>query len=205
MTAAAATAAPAPPAARTTYSAVAIALHWTIALLILSNIGLAWYFNTLPRSSQIGPQQWHKLIGLTVLALSLVRLAWRFIRPPPPLPASLSTAERWAAGSVYTLFYVVMIGMPLSGWAMISASPYLHAFFNRVPVLGVPFPAIGPIADLDPATKHQAGQFFAETHEKFAWLAYALILLHVAAALRHQFLLKDEVMGRMAPLFRRSK
>ncbi len=190
---------------RPSYSAVAITLHWLIAALILGNIGLAWWFNTLPRSGQIEPQQWHKLIGLTVLALSLARLAWRFIRPPPPLPASLSRAERWAARGVYTLFYVFMIGMPLSGWAMISASKYLHAFFNRIPILGVPFPAIAPIANLDPAAKQQAAHLFAETHEKLAWLAYVLILLHVAAALRHQFLLKDEVVPRMAPIFRSGK
>lgn len=190
---------------RATYSTVAIALHWLIAALIFTNIALAWWFHTLPRSSQIEPQQWHKLIGLTVLALSLARLAWRFIRPPPPLPASLSPPERWAAGTVYVLFYVFMIGMPLSGWAMISASPYLHAFFNRVPVLGVPFPAIGPIAALEPATKHAAEHLFSRTHSALALLAYALILLHVAAALRHHFLLKDEVMPSIVPLLKRRR
>ncbi len=190
---------------RTSYSAVAIALHWLIAALIFANIALAWWFNTLPRADQIGPQQWHKLVGLTVLALSLARLAWRFIRPPPPLPASLSTAELWAARTVYTLFYVFMIGMPLSGWAMVSASPYAHAFFNRIPILGAPWPLIAPIATLDPATKHQAAHLFTFTHAKLAWLAYGLIALHVAAGLRHHFLLKDEVLPRMAPLFGSSR
>ena len=184
------------------YSAVAIALHWLIALLIFANIALAWWFGTLPRSSQIEPQQWHKLLGLIVLALSLARLAWRFIRPPPPLPASLSAPERWAALTVYTLFYVFMIGMPLSGWAMVSASKYVHAFFNRVPLLGAPFPVLAPIANLDPTTRQHVGHLFSETHEALAWLAYALIVLHVAAALRHHFLLKDEVLPRMAPLLR---
>jgi cytochrome b561 len=190
---------------RSSYSVVAIILHWLIALLIFANIALAWWFNTLPRSSQIAPEQWHKLIGLTVLVLSLARLAWRFINPPPPLPASLSAPERWAARSVYVLFYVFMIGMPLSGWAMISASKYAHAFFNKVPALNVPWPSIGPIHQLAPGPKLQADHLFAFTHEKLAWLGYALILLHVAAALRHQFLLRDDVLGRMAPLFGRRK
>jgi cytochrome b561 len=190
---------------RPSYSAVAIALHWLIALLIFTNIGLAWYFDKLPRSAQIEPQQWHKAIGLTVLALSLARLAWRFIRPPPPLPKTLSTLELWAARAVYLLFYVIMIGMPLSGWAMISASKYLHAAFSKVPILGVPFPGIGPIEHLDPVVKDQAAHLFSFTHEKLAWLAYALILLHVAAALRHHFLLKDEVVPSMAPIFKRPR
>ena len=190
---------------RPTYSAVAITLHWLIAALIFANIGLAWWFHTLPRSSQIGPQQWHKLIGLTVLVLSLARLGWRFIRPPPPLPATLSPAEHFAASVVYTLFYVFMIGMPLSGWAMVSASPYAQAFFNRVPVIGAPWPLIAPIEHLAPAAKHAAAQVFSATHEKLAWLAYALITLHVAAALRHHFLLKDEVMPSMAPFLKRTR
>lgn len=187
---------------RPSYSSVAIALHWLIAALIFCNIALAWWFNSLPRSDQVGPQQWHKLVGFAVLALSLARLAWRFVRPPPPLPESLSVGERWAARGVYTLFYVFMIGMPLSGWAMVSASPYAHAFFNRIPILGAPWPLIAPIAQLDPVAKHVAARLFTATHEKLAWLAYALILLHVGAALRHHFLLKDDVLHRMAPLLR---
>ena len=188
---------------RSSYSAVAIVLHWLIAALIFANIALAWWFNTLPRSSQIAPEQWHKLIGLSVLALSLARLAWRFIKPPPPLPDTLSAGERWAARTVYTLFYVFMIGMPLSGWAMISASKYAHVFFNKVPLIGMPWPLIAPIDHLAPGPKLQAEHLFVFTHEKLAWLAYALIILHVAAALRHHFLLRDDVLPRMAPLFGR--
>ena len=71
---------------RDRYSTIAIILHWLIAALILTNIGVAWYFNTLPRLAQIGPVQLHKSIGITILLLSLARVGWRLANPPPPLP-----------------------------------------------------------------------------------------------------------------------
>src|SRR5436305_4889094 len=101
---------------QTRYNAGAIALHWLIAALLITNIGLAWYFNTLTGLPKIAPTQLHKSIGITILLLSLARLAWRFIAPPPPLPDYVAPWERFAAGAVYVLFYVVMIGMPLTGW-----------------------------------------------------------------------------------------
>ena len=73
---------------RDRYSAVAIALHWLIAALTLTNIGLAWYFDDLTGLARVAPTQLHKSIGITVLLLSLLRLGWRLVSRPPPLPAS---------------------------------------------------------------------------------------------------------------------
>jgi cytochrome b561 len=184
------------------YHAVAMTLHWLIAVLILTNIGLAWYFNTLHGLAKVGPTQIHKSIGITVLVLSLLRLGWRFVVPHPPLPTSVTGWERVAAYTVYVLFYVVMIGMPLTGWAMVSASPlivvYPITWFGLFQV-----PAIGPLTTLPPEQMHQAKHLFENAHGLGAKLAYVLIVLHVAAALRHQFIKRDQVFWRMVPFMRR--
>ncbi len=178
------------------YNTVAMILHWLIAALLIANIGLAWYFNTLTGLNRAGPMQIHKSIGITVLILSLLRLAWRFISPPPPLPASMAPWERLAAHTVYILFYGVMIGMPLSGWAMSSASRLIAVY--PITLFGlVHWPAIGPLTTLPPDQMKAAHQAFETTHGLLAKLAYVLIVLHVGAALRHQFLKKDDVVGRM--------
>ena len=184
---------------RNRYSAVAIALHWTIALLILSNIGIAWYFNTLHGMDKIAPVQLHKSIGITVLLLSLARIAWRLAVPPPPPPPGQPAWERFAAATVHLLFYGVMIGMPLSGWAMSSASPLIHAF--PITLYGViPWPAIAPLANLPHDQMKQAHAVFSLFHHTVAKLTYGLVALHVAAALKHQIIDRDGVLGRMIPL-----
>lgn len=186
---------------RSRYNGAAMSLHWLIAALIVTNISLAWYFNSLTGLPKIPPIQLHKSIGITVLLLSLARLAWRVASPPPPLPGSVIGWQRTAAGAVYVLFYVVMIGMPLSGWALSSASVIIR--FKPIMLFGlIHWPAIAPLAGLPPAEMKQAHDRFTTVHDLLALLAYALIVLHVAAALRHFFLLRDGVMGRMVPFLR---
>ena len=188
---------------RTRYNAVAMTLHWVIAALLLTNIGLAWYFNTLTGLPKIPPVQLHKSFGITILLLSLARLAWRIVSPPPPFPASLQPWERIAASTVYVLFYVVMIGMPLSGWALTSASVVIR--FEPIKLFGtIPWPAMAPLSHLPPAQMKQTHDAFVTVHGLLAKLAYGLIVLHVAAALRHLVLLRDGVMGRMAPFLPRA-
>jgi cytochrome b561 len=191
----------APPTPNVRYDAVAMSLHWLIAALLVANIALAWYFNTLVGLQRIAPTQLHKSIGITILLLSVLRLAWRIARPPPPLPADVRGWERFAAASVHVLFYVVMLGMPLTGWAFTSASRLIRAF--PITLYGLaPWPAIGALTRLAPAPMHQAHRLFLTGHVLLADLAYALIALHVAAALRHQFIRRDGVMARMIPFLR---
>ena len=183
------------------YNGVAMTLHWLIGALLIGNILLAWYFYTLTGLPKIPPIQVHKSIGITVLLLSLVRLGWRLAVPPPPLPRSVEGWSRIAAGAVYVLFYAVMIGMPLSGWALSSASAIIR--FKPIILYGVvPWPTITWLSHLPPAQMKQAHETFVAIHELLAKLAYALIVLHVAAALRHLVLLRDGVMGRMVPFLR---
>jgi cytochrome b561 len=190
-----------PSPAQARYNGVAMILHWSIAALLITNIGLAWYFNTLTGLPKIPPVQLHKSIGVTVLLLSLLRLAWRVILPPPPLPATVEPWAKVASGTVYVLFYLVMIGMPLSGWALSSASVIIR--FKPIMLFGlVQWPTIAPLAQLPPAAMKQAHDGFVAVHGLLAKLAYALIVLHVAAAFRHLLLLRDGVVGRMVPFLR---
>jgi cytochrome b561 len=201
MTAVASPASGATPRGHSTYSSVAIALHWLIAALILTNIGLAWYFTNLPRLEQFGPAGLHKSIGITVLLLTLVRIGWRFTVRPPPLPGTMRPWERWAAKATHLLFYVIMLGLPLSGWAMTSASS--HYALHPTVLYGVlPWPQL-PFSHLDRDTLDGLRKVFGRTHSILAWVAYLTIAVHVLAALKHQFIDRDDVMGRMLPLLRR--
>ena len=180
------------------YNGVAMALHWLIAGLLIWNILIAWSFEDLRGVARIAPTQLHKSIGITVLLLSLVRLGWRFVRPPPPLPATIRGWERGVAHVVYVLFYVVMIGLPVTGRAMVSASRLIHVFpitlFNVVP-----WPAIAPLSNLPADQMRTAHEGFEIAHGLLGKLSYLQILLHVGAALRHLVLLRDGVVGRMIP------
>ena len=189
-------------AARSRYSSVAIALHWTIAALILTNIALGLYLGTLGTAA-LGSTtiMFHKSIGITVLLLSLARLGWRVIHPAPTLPAYLRGWERLAAQGVHALFYVLMIGLPLSGWAWVSSSPLLKlhptVLYGVIPWPAFPFPGLGP------DQMHAARKTLQLTHESLAWIACGAIALHVAAALKHQFIDRDDIVARMIPLLRR--
>src|SRR5689334_4727830 len=104
----------------TRYSTVAVVLHWLIALMILTNIALAWSAEDLSRAAATRVMTVHMSTGIMVLLLSLLRLGWRLMHPIPPYPAGLPRWERLSARAVHWGFYVIMIGMPLTGWIMTS-------------------------------------------------------------------------------------
>lgn len=186
------------------YSGVAIAFHWAIAGLILLNFPVAWTMHDrgTDKATAFALFQLHKTIGLTVLLLSVGRLLWRLMNPPPPLPAGMAPWERMLSNTVHTLFYVLMVGVPLGGWMMVSASP------TGVPTLYfgfIPWPHIAPLADLPVADKKAVHEFFEQAHGLGAWAILGLLVLHVGGALKHQFIDKEHYLVRMAPgLFGRS-
>lgn len=189
---------------RSRYSAGAVAFHWAIAVLLIVNIAIAWWFNTLHGTDKIEPVQWHKSIGITVLVLSMLRLAWRIFVKPPPMTETLKGWERGLAQTVHLLFYVVMIGMPLTGWAFTSASPLIHVF----PIVlyhTIPWPTITPLAQLPREQMKSAHDAFLAGHMLLAKLTYGLIMLHVAGALKHQFIDRDDTLARMIPFLKRRK
>lgn len=184
---------------RDRYSNVAVGLHWLIAALIVTNILVAWTFDSIPGPLRRPRVEVHATIGLTILALSILRLGWRLAAAPRP-SSDLKPWERIASGIVHGLFYVVMIVMPLTGWAVVST----HAGGTTgVSLFHVaPLPPLGGLGAVDPAAAKSAHRAAAGAHGLLAKLAYLLLLLHVGAALKHQFIDRDGVVSRMAPWMR---
>jgi cytochrome b561 len=182
------------------YGAVAVTLHWLIALAVLTMLGVGFYMDWLPKGDPLVYPlfQFHKSLGLSILVLVVLRLLWRISNPTPALPAHMPRWERFAASAAHYGFYAALLLLPLSGWVMVSASPYniptLYFGLFEWPHLG--FVTQSPDKALYEDIAH-------EVHEILVWAALALIGLHAAAALRHHYMLKDTVLTRMAPWMRR--
>ncbi|AKM11828.1 cytochrome B561 [Croceicoccus naphthovorans] len=166
------------------YNAVARVLHWTIAVLLIGNLIGGLLHDALEDVVRIMPT--HKAVGITVLALSIARLGWRIVSRTPPLPRDLPKWEIGAAHAAHTVLYILMIGLPLSGWIFSSAGKYPLSWFG---LFDIPKFAV---------TKEDAIYGIAhEGHEVMAFVAIGLIVLHIGAALRHHFVLQDSVLRRM--------
>ncbi|HEY1614516.1 MAG TPA: cytochrome b [Rhizomicrobium sp.] len=180
------------------YGSVAMTLHWLIALAIVVNICLGLYFVDILSDddpSRFALIQFHKSVGLTVLALSVLRLAWRLVNPVPPLPASMSKGLKLVAHVTHYLLYFLIIFIPLSGWALVSSSPLglPTSYFGLFHWPHLPF-----LADLPRAEKIPLRHFLGATHMYLAFSAIGLLVLHVIGALYHQFR-GDDVLRRMLP------
>jgi cytochrome b561 len=178
------------------YSAVAMVLHWIMAALILANLGVGWRMVFLKGLAQFDLFQLHKSIGITVLILSLARLGWRLVNPPPPLPQGMRPLDRLAARAVHWAFYAVMIGLPLTGWIMVSVSPL------NIPTLlwrAIPWPHLPWLHQLPMDSRKAVETATAPVHLSLAIGSAALIVLHVAAAAKHQWVDRDGLLGRMVP------
>jgi cytochrome b561 len=168
------------------YTSVAIALHWAIALLILFNLSLGFFMEDFKPHLRGIVVPLHISSGLTVLILSVVRVAWRLTHSPPPFVDGLKRWEHTAAHAAHGLIYALMFLMPLTGWSLISAHPARPGggpkFWGLVSV-----PQIPPIAHMEVTAQKAAHATFVELHSIGAWIFVGLLLLHVAAALKHQF------------------
>ena len=174
------------------YSRVAIWLHWTIALLVILNLAVGLLHDSVPAlRAWMGA---HKALGMAVLVLSFARLAWRLANRPPPLPALMPAWEKGLAHAAHALLYGMMIGMPLTGWLMVSGSAK-RGPFNWFGLFDIPYLPVSTAT----------GHFGHEAHEILGWMMLALVVAHSAAALRHHLLLRDEILARMAPAFARKK
>jgi cytochrome b561 len=180
------------------YGAVAIALHWILAGAIVFMLGLGLLMTRLEETHPYAFPlfQLHKSIGLTILVLTIARLLWRALNPVPELPDRMRPWERASARTVHAGLYALMIGVPLLGWATVSAS-----------VLAVPtiwfglfeWPHFGFLADLPRAERRPFEEALAVMHSVFAFLMVALAAVHASAALKHHFKDKDDVLKRMLP------
>jgi len=169
------------------YTATAIALHWLLAVAIVGAFGVGLYMSDLPLSpTRLKLYNWHKWAGVTILALSALRLLWRLgHRPPADLPMPAWQAR--AAHAVHFLLYLAFFAVPLSGWAYSSAAGFPIVWFGVL-----------PLPDFVPVDKPLAHQL-KELHELLAWGLALLVLAHVAAALKHHLIDKDGLLLRMMP------
>ena len=181
------------------YSTVAVLLHWLIAFLILGQLAGGIVMVNLSDAAislKFQIYQWHKSFGVTILFLSLLRLAWRLTHRVPPLPDGMAWYERLGARISHVGFYVLMLVVPLVGWTVVSASPYAASvptfLFGVIPWPHLPF--FENVADRELI----AGRF-AEIHKILAFATLGLFVLHVGAALKHHFINKDGVLARMLP------
>ncbi len=176
------------------YDPVAVTLHWVIAVSILCMIPLGFFMDDFPIDIRFQAYAFHKSVGITVLALSIFRLIWRLLNPPPALPATMKPIEKRMAEAAHWMLYFFMIAMPLTGWLMVSASKKFPTIFfgiGEVPFIPMPVGIDGK------ATAH----WFNQTHELLAIGALVLVAGHVFAALKHHFIEKDTVLTRMLPKF----
>ena len=171
------------------YSAVAIALHWVIAIGILFMIGLGWNMDGSERLYQL-----HKSIGITILLLTVARIVWRLMNPPPALPDEMKSWEKALSHGVHIAFYGLMILMPLSGWLLVSTS---YEFDVPTVLYGlVSWPDLPGVGFLANEGGHGTVQF---VHSKLAWVAIGLLGLHVAGAVKHELSAEEGVLKRMIP------
>lgn len=178
---------------RSTYSSVAIALHWLIGLAIVGNLIGGLTYEAAPpalRGTIVGI---HKATGITILFLTLVRLAWRLTHRPPPLAPTVKTWEKGLAHATHWIFYLLMILIPVSGWVMSSAAetrrPLTWFWLFDIPYLPV-------------AQDKVAAAGANSAHETLGYVMIGLLVLHIGAAVKHHVLDRDNTLARMLPLLR---
>lgn len=174
------------------YTRTAIALHWLLALLLLGLFVVGLYMTSLPFSPQrLKLYNWHKWAGIVVLTLSFLRLLWRLTHRPPALPEAVQAAmpawQRLAHHGTHGALYGLFFAIPLLGWAYSSAAGFPIVVFGVL-----------PLPDFMPVDKALA-EAIKPWHGYAAYALAALVVLHVAAALKHQFVDRDSLLTRMLP------
>jgi cytochrome b561 len=171
-----------------TYSPVAIGLHWVVAACLMVSIILGLFIGNVEESDTTEQVlAVHKSFGLTILALTLIRLAWRFTHRPPPLSESTPAYQRVAAGITHRLLYFTIIAMPIVGYVAVAARGRETRFFG---LFEIPqWTPLSRVLSQNATTVHMYGQF----------VLYILLAAHIGAALYHRIVLKDDVLARMWP------
>ena len=167
------------------------ALHWIIVLLIINQWVIGMRADSLPLGlAKLQALAWHKSFGITILGLAVVRLAWRWMNPVPDLSAETRPWERVLAKISHVLLYALIFAMPLSGWTMSSARSFPVSWFGwlQLPDLVKPDP--------------QLYERLKELHETLFIVLVAVAVLHVAGALKHHFIDRNDVLRRMLPFGR---
>lgn len=176
---------PAPPAR---YGAIAMLLHWLLALLIVLLLALGWYMAGLPFSpARLKLFNWHKWLGTTILLMSALRLGWRLRHAAPSLPGTMAGWEAALAHLTHALLYILFFAVPLIGWARSNAAGFPIVYLGLLP--------LPDLVGKNPALAESLKQ----AHAVAAWMLAALVALHVAAAIKHAIVERDGVLSRMLP------
>jgi len=170
------------------YSNGAILLHWVIAIAVIVNWRIAEAGEHLPDAQRGEVMGHHMALGMTILFLTLLRLAWRLTHRPPPLASTLKPWERALARTVHTIFYVLLIGLPLGGWLATSFYGGGVNIWGLFTVPGLPVP-----------TDEHLGHEIFHAHAFGGTVLLALVALHVLGALKHHFYDRDGNIFRMLP------
>ncbi len=176
------------PTPSTPYTRTAISLHWVIASLIFAAFPLGVYMHGLSLSpDKLRLFSYHKWMGITVLLVAVVRVAWRFTHRPPELPGNMAAWERFAAMLMHYLLYAIIFAIPLSGWIMSSATGLQTVWFGVL-----------PLPDLVGRDKI-LGDYLLQVHQGLNIVLFALVVIHIAAALKHHLVEHDSVLLNMLP------
>jgi len=168
------------------YTITAITLHWLMAFAFFALFGLGFYMTGLPLSpTKLQVYSWHKWAGVSLFFLAVLRLLWRRIHRPPAFPSSMSVQARQLAHLGHWALYFFMFAIPLSGWLMSSAMGFQTVWFGVL-----------PLPDLVGKDKALA-QWLGSAHLYLNVAFMMTIVGHIGAALKHQFIDKDNVFDRI--------
>lgn len=178
------------------YSTVAMWLHWAIAALILVNWPVGFLMEGAWETHKRVLMPLHASIGITVLALTAARVAWRLTHRPPPFFLDMAVWERGLAHAVHGVLYFLMMAMPLTGWFALSAHPPRP---GQGPVIWGLFhlPPFPPVNHMERVAQKVAHGYLVDLHIVGAWTLAALLILHLAGALKHQFYDGHAALARM--------
>ncbi len=170
------------------YTRTAMALHWLMAILILTTLPLGLYMSDLPLSPyKLRLYSYHKWIGMLLLSLWTVRVLWRITHRPPSLPPGLPRWQEIAAEATHIAIYGLLLVIPLTGWMMSSALGFTVVWFGVLPLPNL----VGK--------DHALGEILKTVHSLLNDGLLALLALHLLAVLQHQFILRDGLLWRMLP------
>jgi cytochrome b561 len=179
------------------YTRTAVVLHWLVAVLIVVNVVLGLSAESLPDDWIRPVIDAHKSTGITVLGLVLLRILWRVGHRPPALPLGYARWERVGAHAAHGMLYALMLLLPLSGWLHDSA--WKDAATHPMRLFGlVPWPRIGLVTAIEPATRESLHDLFGTVHTVFGYILYGLLALHVGGALKHQWFDHQRELQRMS-------
>ncbi|MDA8224838.1 MAG: cytochrome b [Betaproteobacteria bacterium] len=172
------------------YGALLVSLHWLVAALIVLVFALGWWMGDMPKGpDKVQTMGWHQTVGISIFVLAIVRLAWRRLHGVPEMP--LTTPIEKLAVLVQIALYLLMLAIPVFGYLTSSFGGHAVVVFGSLTIPGIT------------AVDHDVHETMGDLHQALAYGLLGLVALHVAGALKHHLILRDDVLARMAPWVRK--